>query len=88
LRPQRRLEVSFEDTGVGISPENLAKIFDLYFTTKDAGSGIGLSLVYRTIQLHDGDVEVQSVPGRGTTFRVILRQADRSTSSVRQATAS
>jgi len=88
VRPQRRLEISFEDTGVGISPENLAKIFDLYFTTKDAGSGIGLSLVYRTIQLHDGDVEVQSVPGRGTTFRVILRQADRSTSSVRQATAS
>ena len=61
--------------GVGISPEHLSRIFDLYFTTKQHGSGIGLSLVYRTVQLHDGDIEVQSVPGRGTTFRVQLRQA-------------
>jgi signal transduction histidine kinase len=73
-RPGRRLEVMFEDTGVGISPEHLARIFDLYFTTKEHGSGIGLSLVYRTIQLHDGEIEVQSVPGRGTTFRLTLRQ--------------
>ena len=73
-RPGRRLEVVFEDTGVGIPPEHLARIFDLYFTTKEHGSGIGLSLVYRTVQLHDGDIEVQSVPGRGTTFRLLLRQ--------------
>lgn len=73
--PKRLLAVVFEDTGVGISPEHLARIFDLYFTTKEHGSGIGLSLVYRTIQLHDGDIEVQSVPGRGTTFRVLLREA-------------
>jgi signal transduction histidine kinase len=69
------LEVVFEDTGVGIPPAELARIFDLYFTTKEHGSGIGLSLVYRTVQLHDGEIEVQSVPGRGTTFRLTLPQA-------------
>jgi signal transduction histidine kinase len=73
--PRRHVAILFEDTGVGIAPEHLARIFDLYFTTKEHGSGIGLSLVYRTVQLHDGEIEVQSVPGRGTTFRVLLREA-------------
>lgn len=71
----RQIEIRFEDTGVGIAPADLARIFDLYFTTKKQGSGIGLSLVYRSIQLMDGDIEVQSSPGRGTTFKVLLRQA-------------
>ena len=71
-----RLEVRFEDTGVGIPPEHLGKIFDLYFTTKDHGTGIGLSMVYRIIQMHDGEVEVQSTPGRGTTFRILLPRAN------------
>jgi signal transduction histidine kinase len=75
LTSARHIAVVFEDSGVGISPEDLARIFDLYFTTKEHGSGIGLSLVYRTVQLHDGEIEVQSVPGRGTTFRVLLREA-------------
>ncbi|HEX4565101.1 MAG TPA: ATP-binding protein, partial [Vicinamibacterales bacterium] len=61
-----RVEMDVEDTGVGIAPENLQKIFDLYFTTKETGTGIGLSMVYRIVQLHDGEVEVQSTPGRGT----------------------
>jgi len=74
-RPNRRLEISFEDTGVGIAPEHLERIFELYFTTKETGSGIGLAMVYRAIQLHDGEIEVQSVVGKGTTFRVTLRQA-------------
>jgi two-component system sensor histidine kinase HydH len=71
----RRVAVTVEDTGVGIKPEYLNRIFDLYFTTKTRGSGIGLSMVYRTVQLHDGEVEVQSVVGRGTTFRLLLPQA-------------
>jgi signal transduction histidine kinase len=71
----RRVSVSFVDTGVGIKPEHLSRIFDLYFTTKERGSGIGLSMVYRTIQMHDGEVEVQSTPGKGTTFRLLLPQA-------------
>ena len=75
-----RVEIRVEDTGVGIAPENLPKIFDLYFTTKDHGTGIGLSMVYRIVQLHDGEIEVQSTPGRGTTFKVLLpRAADLST---------
>lgn len=73
--PQRRVEVAFEDSGVGIKPEHLSKIFDLYFTTKAGGSGIGLSMVYRTVQLHDGEIEVESTQGRGTTFRLLLPRA-------------
>ncbi len=67
-----RIEVRVQDTGTGIAPENLAKIFDLYFTTKKRGSGIGLSLVFRTIQLHNGDIDVESTVGTGTTFVIRL----------------
>lgn len=73
--PRRRVEIDVEDTGIGIAPEHLQKIFDLYFTTKEKGSGIGLSMVYRIVQLHDGDVEVESTPGRGTRFRLVFPQA-------------
>ena len=59
-----RVAVSFADNGVGIKPDHLQRIFDLYFTTKPKGSGIGLSMVYRTVQMHDGEIEVQSTPGR------------------------
>lgn len=72
---RRTVEIDVEDTGVGIPPEHLGRIFDLYFTTKEKGSGIGLSMVYRIVQLHDGEVEVQSTPGRGTRFRLIFPQA-------------
>jgi signal transduction histidine kinase len=71
----RRVAISFSDTGVGIAPADLQRIFDLYFTTKEKGSGIGLSMVYRTVQMHDGEIEVQSTPGAGTTFRLLLPQA-------------
>jgi signal transduction histidine kinase len=71
----RRVEVQFEDTGIGIKREHLERIFDLYFTTRDKGSGIGLSMVYRIVQMHDGEIEVESTEGRGTTFRIVLRQA-------------
>jgi signal transduction histidine kinase len=71
---RRRVEIDVEDTGVGIPPEHLSRIFDLYFTTKEKGSGIGLSMVYRIVQLHDGEVEVQSTPG-GTKFRLSFPQA-------------
>jgi signal transduction histidine kinase len=70
----RRVEIDVEDSGVGIPPENLKKIFDLYFTTKERGTGIGLSMVYRIVQLHDGDVEVESTPGH-TRFRLAFPQA-------------
>jgi signal transduction histidine kinase len=70
-----RVRVTVTDTGVGIPPDDLNRIFDLYFTTKTAGSGIGLSLVFRIVQLHDGEVEVESAPGRGTTFTLLLPSA-------------
>ena len=75
LASRRRVELYVEDTGVGIAPEDLPRIFDLYFTTKEKGSGIGLSMVFRIVQLHDGEVEVQSTPGRGTKFRLMFPQA-------------
>ena len=58
------------DQGVGIAEEIIEKIFDLYFTTKSGGSGIGLAMTYRILQLHHGSVEVQSVKDRGTEFRL------------------
>ena len=70
-----RVEIRVEDTGVGIPPDHLGKIFDLYFTTKDHGTGIGLSMVFRIVQMHDGEIEVQSTPGKGTTFRMLLPRA-------------
>jgi len=72
---RHRVEVTVADTGVGIAPDHLARIFDLYFTTKPQGSGIGLSLVYRIVQLHDGEIAVESTPGRGTTFRMTFPRA-------------
>jgi signal transduction histidine kinase len=83
-----RVEIRVSDTGVGIPPENLAKIFDLYFTTKESGTGIGLSLVYRTIQLHNGDIDVESTPGVGTTFVIKMPRAGTGSSSSIPLTAS
>jgi PAS domain S-box-containing protein len=67
------------DEGVGIAEEVREKIFDLYFTTKSGGSGIGLAMTYRILQLHHGSVEVQSRQARGTEFRlrIPLAAADR-----------
>jgi len=58
------------DEGPGIPDEIREKIFDLYFTTKTGGSGIGLAMTYRILQLHHGSVEVESRKGRGTEFRL------------------
>ncbi len=65
-----RIEIA--DTGVGIPEENLAKNFDLYFTTKDTGTGIGLPLVNRIITEHGGRIEISSQEGKGTTFVLSL----------------
>jgi signal transduction histidine kinase len=66
------------DEGMGIPEEIREKIFDLYFTTKSEGSGIGLAMTYRILQLHHGSVEVQSRMERGTEFklRIPLSNAD------------
>jgi signal transduction histidine kinase len=62
------LEVA--DNGPGIPPELRQKVFQLYFTTKTKGSGIGLAMTYRAVQLHNGTIDFSSVDGRGTTFRL------------------
>ncbi len=60
------------DTGEGIPPELRDKIFRLYFTTKKEGSGIGLAMTFRIVQLHDGTIDFASEPGKGTTFTLRL----------------
>jgi signal transduction histidine kinase len=61
-------EIRITDTGPGIPPELREKIFRLYFTTKEGGSGIGLAMTFRIVQLHDGTIDFSSEPGKGTTF--------------------
>ncbi|MGA2383326.1 MAG: HAMP domain-containing sensor histidine kinase [Gemmatimonadales bacterium] len=66
------VEVVIADTGVGIPAEQLARVFEPYFTTKKHGTGLGLALVRQTIHDHGGSVTVASEPGRGTAFTVKL----------------
>jgi len=61
--------LSISDQGVGIPPEIREKIFNLYYSTKGKGSGIGLAMTYRVVQLHNGTIDFTSEVGRGTTFR-------------------
>jgi signal transduction histidine kinase len=65
-------EIRISDTGPGIAPELRDKIFRLYFTTKKEGSGIGLAMAFRIVQLHDGTIDFTSEPGKGTTFSIRL----------------
>jgi signal transduction histidine kinase len=65
-------EISVSDTGKGIPLENQQKIFQLFFTTRPGGSGIGLATTFRIVQLHNGSIDFQSEAGRGTTFRIEL----------------
>jgi two-component system, NtrC family, sensor kinase len=66
--------VSIEDTGVGIAHEHQAKIFEPFYTTKQPGrgTGLGLSICYGIVEGHRGRIEVDSTPGRGSTFTVYL----------------
>ena len=72
LAPGRYVEISVRDGGVGIPRENLGRIFDPFFTTKQRGRGLGLSTAYSIVKQHGGRIEVESTPGAGSTFTVIL----------------
>jgi PAS domain S-box-containing protein len=65
-------EITVGDTGKGIAPENQQKIFQLFYTTRPGGSGIGLASAFRIVQLHNGSIDFTSEVGRGTTFRIEL----------------
>ncbi|MHB8481366.1 MAG: sensor histidine kinase [Nitrospiria bacterium] len=72
FQPQEEVIISIQDTGGGIPPENLNRLFDPYFTTRSRGFGLGLSIVDRIIQEHNGRIEVKSSPGEGATFTIFL----------------
>jgi signal transduction histidine kinase len=70
------VEISIKDHGLGIPAEHLSHIFNLYYTTKEGGSGLGLSLALRAVDLHYGMMEVQSNPGAGTIVKIKLPAGD------------
>ncbi|MBN1413309.1 MAG: PAS domain S-box protein [Spirochaetales bacterium] len=77
LRTEDRsfIRISVQDSGHGISRENMTHIFDPFFSTKEEGSGLGLSTTYSIINRHDGYIEADSLPGKGTTFTFFLPAA-------------
>jgi signal transduction histidine kinase len=72
LGSDSEVRISVCDTGTGISQENLKKIFEPYFTTKGSGTGLGLTLVYKIVREHQGEMSVDSREGEGTDFEIIL----------------
>ena len=72
LEDNRWMKLSIQDSGIGISPEDLKKLFDPFFSTKEVGIGLGLSIAHRIIDQHHGKIEVESHPGEGTTFHLWL----------------
>jgi len=69
--------VKFEiaDSGNGIPEENLTKIFEPYFSTKETGTGLGLAIVQKIVDIHNGSIDVESAPGEGTKFTVRIPAA-------------
>jgi CheY-like chemotaxis protein len=72
LKPGDYIKISVMDQGIGIPEDNLKKIFDPYFTTKDTGIGLGLATCYSIMKHHDGHITVESTPGAGATFSLYL----------------
>jgi signal transduction histidine kinase len=68
----RRLKIHICDTGTGIAGENLARVFEAFFTTKKNGTGLGLAICQRVAHEHQGELEVRSEAGRGSTFILAL----------------
>lgn len=68
----RQLRISICDTGVGISAEQLPRLFEAFFTTKPSGTGLGLAITHRIVQEHSGVIQVESQPGQGSSFHILL----------------
>jgi len=71
-RVEDEIRISVEDSGTGIPEEQLPKIFEPYFTTKENGTGLGLTIVFKIVKEHRGEISVQSRPGQGSTFTISL----------------
>lgn len=74
IRPGRHVKLTLSDTGPGIDPEILDRVFDPFFTTKPPGqgTGLGLAVVHGIVKSHDGAIQVESVPGKGTCFHIFF----------------
>ncbi len=72
--PGDAVQIVLSDTGVGIPPENIGKIFDPFFTSKDVGqgTGLGLAITHGIIEAHGGSITVDSIPGEGATFTITM----------------
>jgi len=70
------LQIRIQDTGCGILPEHLSRIFDPYFTTRSSGAGLGLAIVHNIIEAHEGRIEVESRPGEGTAITLHLPDSE------------
>ncbi len=71
-RDDQWIQLSIQDSGIGIPPEDMNKLFDPFFSTKEGGIGLGLSIAHRIIDQHHGKIEVESTPGKGTLFTLWL----------------
>ena len=72
LGEEGEIKIEIADTGRGIHPEDLNKIFDPYFTTKTKGTGLGLAIVHKIVETHGGDIKIRSIPEKGTVFTISL----------------
>lgn len=75
-RDSEKVKITVSDTGVGIAKEDLAHIFDPYFTTRQSGTGLGLAIVHKIIESHGGEVWVESEVGKGTRVAILLPMED------------
>ncbi len=74
LKGEPAIKLIIEDSGIGIPEKDFTQIFDPFFSTKDKGSGLGLSIVYKLVEAHQGEIKVESKEGEGTKFVIFLPQ--------------